>query len=431
MISPVEFGRSSLFAMVNTVLTIVMPLGLDQAFVRYFNVNDYEKKVLLCSSIMPGLLFCIIPMIGFFLFKSPLSYWLFNQYEPFLLFAFILSLPLLIVQRFGTLIIRMELRGKLYSVLNIIFPLTNFIFFLLLSLFFRGSYKCIVYAAIFSTLLNTIIVICVTGKSWNLRKENINKPLTKDLLQFGLPMLPALVISLSLNSFDKIGLRLWSSFEQLGLYAAAFKISSIVSIIQSIFTTAWIPVAYRWHEKNVSTDKFDSVSIVVLSVISMAVAGITVFRDVIIWILGPEYRDTSVIFVYLLFVPAMFTISETTNLGIAFSKKTIFNLYVYLICFCINILGNYILIPVWGARGAAISTCMSYIVFFWARTLFSRKVWYNFGLIKYIVNIGLLILLLLVVELKLPRYFEIMIFLIIVAENCVLLKKRFKMLAAV
>ena len=39
----------------------------------------------------------------------------------------------------------------------------------------------------------------------------------------------------------------------------------------------------------------------------------------------------------------------------------------------------------YGAIGAAIATGISYLVFFWTRTLISRKLWYKFKLKKFIV----------------------------------------------
>ena len=50
-----------------------------------------------------------------------------------------------------------------------------------------------------------------------------------------------------------------------------------------------------------------------------------------------------------------------------------------------NFILNWMLIPRYGAIGAAIATGISYLVFFWTRTLISRKLWYKFKLKKFIV----------------------------------------------
>ena len=142
--------------------------------------------------------------------------------------------------------------------------------------------------------------------------------------------------------------------------------------------------------------------------------------------LGAEYRNTAKIFVFLLFVPVLYTVSETTCLGIEFSKKTIYNLWLTIISVIINLLGNYLLIPKFGAEGAAITTCISYIVWFWLRTLFSRKLWLKFRLEKYMLNILLLLSFCLNMLIWNNKIFEVSIFIIILVFNGLLVYKSLK-----
>ena len=240
-------------------------------------------------------------------------------------------------------------------------------------------------------IVNTAVIFVFIDKSFIKSKISVSKELQKQLLKFSLPLVPATLLSWLLNSFDKIGLRTWSNFEELGLYAAAFKIVALLNVFQNIFSTTWVPIAYRWNEENVPKEKFEQVSTIVLSIMTCLFAFVVVFRDFIMLFLGNEYRNTSGIFVFLLFVPVMFTISETTSLGIGFSKKTIYSLLSSMVAVVFSLVGNYLLIPKYGAVGAAISNCSSYLVFFWVRTLFSRKLWFKFGVLKYIINQLLLV----------------------------------------
>jgi O-antigen/teichoic acid export membrane protein len=100
------------------------------------------------------------------------------------------------------------------------------------------------------------------------------------------------------GAFDKISLKLWGTYEQLGLYAVAFKMVFVLMVIQNIFTTTWWPVAYRWYEDREDYEKFDKVSTAVLALMSIVFAGMTVFRDVVMLFLGAEYRNASSIFVF-------------------------------------------------------------------------------------------------------------------------------------
>ena len=76
---------------------------------------------------------------------------------------------------------------------------------------------------------------------------------------------------------------------------------------------------------------------------------------------------------FLIFYPILYTISETTALGIAFSRKTILTLIITVTCAIMNGIGNAILVPLYGALGAAVSTAIAYLAFFWLRYFSAGK----------------------------------------------------------
>ena len=120
--------------------------------------------------------------------------------------------------------------------------------------------------------------------------------------------------------------------------------------------------------------------------------GILIFRDLIVFLLGDKYYLSKFIIPMLIFIPVMYLISETTVMGISFKKKSKYFLYISIVVSITNILGNIILVPFLGAKGAAISTGVSYILFFALRTYFSNKlINFNFNL-KRIYFIIILIL---------------------------------------
>ena len=93
----------------------------------------------------------------------------------------------------------------------------------------------------------------------------------------------------------------------------------------------------------------------------------------------------------LIFAPIMYTVSETTVMGINFKKKSVYFIYISIIISIINIAGNMLLVPIIGARGAAISTGFSYIIYFTLRTYFSQKlINFNFDLKRLYFIIALI-----------------------------------------
>jgi O-antigen/teichoic acid export membrane protein len=423
LISPEQFGKSSLFTLLYTIFNLIALLGIDQAFVRYFNVEGINRKTLLYNSVILPFVLCVIIIIGIIVFYRQLSFWLFNQYEPLIIILLCFFLPLLILNRFSMLIIRMELRGKLYSILNIASQIVNFFCLLLFLFLYEKSFRSIIYGTVLAEFINTAIAVFFMRKDWNLTDSCIDKILLSQLLQFGLPLVPATVLFWIMSSFDRIGLKQWSTYEQIGLYAASFKIVSLLNIIQSIFTTVWVPVAYKWYEEQMHRKYFEEVHDIVLAFLCVGFSLIVLFRKIFVMILGEAYSESSAIMVYLLFVPVMYTLSSAMAIGIDMAKQTKYNLYVIGICACINIIGNYVLIPLLGAKGAAISTAVSYIAFFFLRVYFSGKVWIRFPIKMVSFEMTFLIILVLCVELSLPMFVEIFIFLVVIFTNFSKIKK--------
>lgn len=99
-------------------------------------------------------------------------------------------------------------------------------------------------------------------------------------------------------------------------------------------------------------------------------------KDVFAILLGEKYREAAYILPFLIFDPIMYTISETTVSGLVFMKKSKQQVLVSAGACLINIIGNTILVPQYGCQGAAISTGLSYIVFFTLRTFLSNRYFY-------------------------------------------------------
>lgn len=111
------------------------------------------------------------------------------------------------------------------------------------------------------------------------------------------------------------------------------------------------------------------------------------FKDLIFLLLNKSYREAAYIAPFLILYPIMYTISETTVMGINFTKKTYWHIVVTGVSAAANFVGNTLLVPHLGARGAAISTGLSYILFFTMRTMISERL-YKIGFELRRVYIG-------------------------------------------
>ena len=96
-------------------------------------------------------------------------------------------------------------------------------------------------------------------------------------------------------------------------------------------------------------------------------------KDMFVLLLGEDYRGSAAMIPFLCLSPIMLTISDITVIGITFSKKSYLQIIVVAVACAANIMGNTLLVPIMGGIGAAISTGLSYIVFFAMRTFLSNR----------------------------------------------------------
>lgn len=391
-ISTDEYGRCSMFTLAQSTISMLIYLGLDQAFVREFNQAQGQVthvlanaiRIPLCAALTVDLVIVFCPhWVSALLFDTP--------DETLAVYALALMLPFMIMENFGLLKIRMEERGVQYSCFTILLKLLTLVLTVLLFMTYEKSFRSAIYAIALSEILTGLSLYFFSLRSTSILREPFDRPLLRRMLRFGLPLLPASLMVWALTSMDKIMLRTLCTYSELGLYSAAFKIVNVLGVVQSCFTLFWAPLAYRWYEEKKETRYFDAVNELVSCVMCAMCLGILLCKNVVAVILGQNFAKAIYIFPFIMLHPIMYTMSETTAMGIGFSRKTGYNIVVSALSGGTNILLNYLLIPMLDGKGAALATGISYMVFFWGRTLISRKIWYPIHLTKFVIYTALIL----------------------------------------
>lgn len=392
ILSPEQYGIASLISIIVEMLVVFCSLALDQSFVRFFyEVEEEERGKLLQDCLYYPVFITIFSSLIIFIFRNQISIFILGKKEKVIWLIIVFSIVALIIKSFAFLVVRMQQKGGLYSFFYIFIKVVEFSFILLFFKIYGNDYKVIALATLFSTLITSLLMIVVERKIWKLGgKRKIEK---KELLNFSAPLVLTLALTWVFGSSDKITIKIFSNLKELGLYSGAFRIVSVISVIQTGFTSFWTPFIYERYSKNPDDLVFYKKANDYLSLIFFLIGfSILATRNIIIILLGEKYYDSLFIVPMLIFVPIMYLISETTMMGIGFKKKSKYFLYISIIVAIFNIIGNILLVPKYGAKGAAISTGISYIIFFSLRTYFSLKL-INFGFnLKRIYMVTILLL---------------------------------------
>lgn len=392
ILPPDDFGKASMFTLTMSICMILIIFGKDQSFVRFFYEEKEENRGgLLFNCLKLPIVIAIIVILLIFIFNKQITGYLFEEENLYVSLMLALGIVIQVIYQYGSLVIRMKQKGNLFSILEILRRSLNLILLLLLYSLLGQSYEVIIYSTVITLIILTVVAIIFEKEFWNLK--NISKVDLKhsktEIIKYAYPLFLTTLITWLFQSVDKIAIKHWSSFEELGLYAAAFNIVALLIVIQTSFTTFWTPVCYENFEKDPGNKMFYEKMCKLISFAMFFVAIITIAgKDIIIYLLGNDYRDAANIMPFLVFMPMMYTISETTVIGINFYKKPKWHILIAAVSCLINILGNWLLVPNFGAIGASISTAFSFVVFFSLRTKISLKYYkVNYGLRKIYIMI--------------------------------------------
>lgn len=372
-----DIGRISMLQVVASFSVLLFCLGLDQAYVREYH-EDNNKPRLFKTALLPGLILSFIFFVPIFIFDSQLiSQWLYDIPSTYLTIISIICFILSLISRFLSLILRMEERALAYSMSQLL-PKVLFLGFIILTVwvgFAKDTYNLIT-----AHTLSVVSVFFVFA--WNTRKEwklslnyKIENQNLKKLLLFGLPLVIGGLASWGLNVMDKIFLRGMSSLSELGIYSVASSIAGAVAIFSGIFNTIWSPMVYKWVSEGVDLVKINVISEYVLCVIYFVVVLSGIFAWILPYFLPKEYEVIQYLITACVLGPLFYTLSEVTAIGITIVRKTRLSMIASLVAMLVNALGNYLLVPEYGAIGASISTAIAFYVFYILRTEFSSMVW--------------------------------------------------------
>lgn len=266
-------------------------------------------------------------------------------------------------------------RTKFYAVCGILstaFTLTLNILFLAV---FRLGVTGYMLSIIISHLLITAL-ICAKIKIWHKIKNpfQIQKNTYREILKYTCPMIPNSISWWVSNSSDRYMLLAFTSASVLGIYSVSYKISTILSVISTIFMGAWQISAVDDFGTDNSKKFFENIYTILLTVLFFFASLLICLSKFLGLILYQKeffeaWHASSILIMAFVFQ------SLSAFLGTIYTsaKKTKMLFYSTILAATVNIIFNYVSIPKYGMYGAAGATLLSYISVWLIRAIDSKK----------------------------------------------------------
>jgi O-antigen/teichoic acid export membrane protein len=423
-----DVGRLSMLQVTLSFGVLLFSLGLDQAYVREFH-ERVNKPALLKHAALPGFSLLSFTIAVLLCFGGVISELLFEVPEVHLSLLVALALLASFTSRFLSLVLRMNERGLAFSMSQLLPKLLLVILvglYVLLNV--EKSLTNLVVAMTASVVAVTMVFAWNTRAEWlKAIQSSFNCIEVKSMLRFGLPLIFGGLAFWGLTALDKVFLRTLSSFEELAVYSVSVSFAAAATIFQSVFSTVWAPTVYKWASSGQGLENVEKTTRFVLAIVVLVFCFAGLFSWIVTYFLPPEYDAVQWIVVSCLGYPLLYTLSETTVVGIGISRRSSFAMLAALLAFCVNIIGNLLLIPEFGAKGAAVSTCISFLVFFVLRTEFSIYLWRKMPRTIVYAYTSVIVLLACIFTLYGNELAEIMIigWIIVILASCISFKREY------
>lgn len=385
LINPTEFGKATMFSTVYSMLSMLTLIGVPSGLMRLYHQIQEREKLFWNSLIIP-LSLSVISTFFLLIFKTQINQFLVGEKESTTHVVLIFMLFLGGIQTINETMIRMQGKGLKYSTLQVIRSISNFIFVILYALFFQRNFFALLYGQLFSVSITLLVGFFFQREYWLPIK--LDKTLLKEIFLFSYPFLFVELLWWLLGWTDRVILRMYSSFTEIGLYSTAFKLVSVMNLFTIGFKTFWYPFAYEQYEKNPSSKIIFRKIFNYVSFIMFGIAfTILCTKSLIFLLFEKNYRSAAYIAPFLLLNPLATVINTVTARGIDFTKKTYWFIISRGVAVVFNFIGNILLIPILGAKGAALTTGLSYTIVLGIEWFISEKLYkvgYNYRKVYFI-----------------------------------------------
>ncbi|MBQ9963648.1 MAG: polysaccharide biosynthesis C-terminal domain-containing protein, partial [Clostridia bacterium] len=365
VLSQGQYGITDMLQQSGNLLLPLITLGITNAVVRFGLDKGVRKSDVFTTgliSLFGGLILLLLisPLLGFI----PLV----GDYVWLLcLFVFTSSLRSLCAQ-----FVRAQNRVKLFAVDGILSTVTTILFNILYLVVFKFGIVGYMFSIICSDVLSVIFLVVVAKLHRFINIRSLDFSVLRSMLKYAVPLIPNTVLWWITNVSDRYIVSWFWDESYTGLYAAAYKIPSLVILVSGIFMDAWQISAVTEEEgRNRFYTKITSLYTAFLFVLA---SGVIVFTRVVPHVLFAADYYEAWRYIPLLTVTVVFT-CLVNFLGSIYmvEKKSIRSLLTALLSAVINIALNLWWIPRYGVNGAATATLVCYGVVFVVRLIDTRR----------------------------------------------------------
>ena len=382
--SPADMGLYNLIQSLWLFIILIYVYGMETSFIKFFiDAKEEERKAEIFSTsvLLITLTSLIFSGILYLLSGSISSLIGFDNIEKGKYLIRILSILLFFdtISRFPLLLLRAELKAKMYFYLSVSTLVINLLFNVVFIVFLKLNVEAILYSYIISVIYTLIAGMLITRKFFSL-KFSLKK--AKELVAYGNKFIYFGLFLLLIDISDRFFLKYYFDESIVGIYSASYRLGTVMSLAIAAFRFSWTPYFLNL-ERNPENKKIISeiftyfvfaglflflfFAFFTEPIVKFSIGGYT--------LLDSKYYSGLVIIPVILLSYFFSGLFSNLNVVPFYANKTSILLLISLEGLILNVILNVILIPEFQMLGAAYSTLITYAVMFLHVYYLSQKLY--------------------------------------------------------
>ena len=363
LLGPDDYGRYELLVALIALLFSLLLLGMDFAVsVRYFHQSPAERRADLASAVLVTSVVSLAAAAGIGLMSPVLASELLRDSSaiPPIVLAGI-GVPFNVVSGIWAVVFRLQFRPRAFFASTVVGTLTGSVFGVILVIWARVGLAGAVAGVTASYVITALVGAYLVRES--VSRSDISLQSTRSLLRLGLPLVPAGAALWVFALSDRLFVLAFAGVNQVGLYAAAARVSTILSLIQGGFNLGWTPIALRWGLRRDRERFYEATVVSVAAIGGAGVIALSLGASLALSILaGPNYVSASPIMWMLAGSVVYYALFYVVTIGLNLTRSSGRLAWATVIAAAANTALNILLIPAMGYAGAAAATLVAYAV---------------------------------------------------------------------
>jgi len=387
LLSPEYYSVADLIMQSANLLIPLACVGISEALFRFALDKSKNKEVVFSTGICVMTVFSVL-----FLALSPLILLI----DYFKSYAWLIALYVVASNYHSAAaqFVRAKEKMRLFAVQGIIGTVLTILFNVLFLLAFRWGIVGYVLSVAAADIVTTVFLVIYAKLYKSFKIKLFDFSMAKRMILYSLPLVPTTICWWVTSVSDRYIVTAHFGDAVNGLYSAAYKIPTLLTLVANCFIEAWHVSAVNdtteADEGNFFGKVFESYMGIIFSSCAVIIA---LTKPLTILLYAVDYYMSWRYIPVLLGATAFAGLVSYLGSVYVLKMKPIYSFVTSLIGAVLNIGLNLLFIDEWGAMGAAVATFLSYLVVFLIRVPLSLSLLkFNIHPVKIVINTTIILI---------------------------------------